>query len=82
MSSFFRSRNRDSSQEDHKPKTTENAVASSSIDDASSAHEGSVVEAQKYAFSEDRKIGITGAVFLILNKMIGTGSMSFPYTQQ
>lgn len=31
---------------------------------------------QKYALSEKRKIGITGAVFLILNKMIGTGSKS------
>jgi amino acid transporter len=32
----------------------------------------------KYAYSEDRKIGITGAVFLILNKMIGTGIFSTP----
>ena len=32
------------------------------------------LERQTYAYSEDRKIGITGAVFLILNKMIGTGS--------
>lgn len=37
--------------------------------------DGSSVEKQTYAYSEDRKIGITGAVFLILNKMIGTGSM-------
>lgn len=34
----------------------------------------STLGAQKYAYSEDRKIGITGSVFLILNKMIGTGS--------
>lgn len=34
----------------------------------------STIEAQKYSYTEDRKIGITGAVFLILNKMIGTGS--------
>lgn len=39
-------------------------------DDASS------IEGHTYAYSEDRKIGITGAVFLILNKMIGTGSES------
>jgi hypothetical protein len=26
------------------------------------------------AYDESRKIGVTGAVFLILNKMIGTGS--------
>ncbi|KAF4126071.1 Amino acid permease [Geosmithia morbida] len=32
----------------------------------------------RYAYTEDRKIGITGAVFLILNKMIGTGIFSTP----
>lgn len=31
------------------------------------------------AYDESRKIGITGAVFLILNKMIGTGSMLHSY---
>jgi len=30
-------------------------------------------DVQNYAIPEDRKIGITGAVFLILNRMIGTG---------
>lgn len=39
-----------------------------SVDDDSS------VNKETYAYSEDRKIGVTGAVFLILNKMIGTGS--------
>lgn len=39
---------------------------------------GSTVDAQTYAYTEDRKIGVTGAVFLILNKMIGTGSECFP----
>jgi hypothetical protein len=34
----------------------------------------STIDAQNFSYSEDRKIGITGAVFLILNKMIGTGS--------
>ncbi|KAH6889656.1 amino acid permease-domain-containing protein [Thelonectria olida] len=38
----------------------------------------STIEAQKYSYTEDRKIGITGAVFLILNKMIGTGIFSTP----
>lgn len=33
----------------------------------------STIDAQTYAYSEDRKIGVTGAVFLILNKMVGTG---------
>ncbi|KAI1030172.1 hypothetical protein LB504_010477 [Fusarium proliferatum] len=39
---------------------------------------GSTIDAQNFAYSEDRKIGITGAVFLILNKMIGTGIFSTP----
>ena len=38
----------------------------------------STIDATTYAYSEDRKIGVTGAVFLILNKMIGTGSMFLP----
>ncbi|KAI1432538.1 amino acid transporter [Xylaria sp. CBS 124048] len=33
---------------------------------------------QKYSYDESRKIGITGATFLILNKMIGTGIFSTP----
>ncbi|KAF3933929.1 hypothetical protein ABW19_dt0206063 [Dactylella cylindrospora] len=33
---------------------------------------------QTYAYSDSRKIGITGAGFLILNKMIGTGIFSTP----
>lgn len=37
---------------------------------------GSVIDAQEFSYTEDRKIGVTGAVFLILNKMIGTGSKS------
>src|SRR5688572_2918426 len=37
---------------------------------------GSIIDAQEFSYTEDRKIGVTGAVFLILNKMIGTGSKS------
>ena len=29
----------------------------------------------KIKYDDSRKLGVTGAVFLILNKMIGTGSM-------
>jgi amino acid transporter len=39
---------------------------------------GEVREENKYAYDESRKLGITGAVFLILNKMIGTGIFSTP----
>ena len=31
-------------------------------------------ENHTYAYSDSRKLGVTGSVFLILNKMIGTGS--------
>ncbi|KAL1851095.1 hypothetical protein Daus18300_012642 [Diaporthe australafricana] len=39
---------------------------------------GQVQDEQAFKFSESRKIGVTGAVFLILNKMIGTGIFSTP----
>ena len=34
----------------------------------------SVQNENTYAFDDSRKLGVTGSVFLILNKMIGTGS--------
>jgi len=38
-------------------------------------HPDSAVKSQEvYEFSDTRKLGVTSAVFLILNKMIGTGS--------
>ncbi|KAF2748542.1 high-affinity methionine permease-like protein [Sporormia fimetaria CBS 119925] len=40
--------------------------------------QGIVQDEKTYEFEESRKIGITGAVFLILNKMIGTGIFSTP----
>lgn len=39
---------------------------------------GEVQEENTYAYDDSRKLGITGAVFLILNKMIGTGIFSTP----
>lgn len=33
--------------------------------------------AQVFRFAESRKLGVTSSLFLILNKMIGTGSQSF-----
>ena len=39
---------------------------------------GEVKQENTYAYTDDRKLGITGAVFLILNKMIGTGIFSTP----
>jgi hypothetical protein len=42
------------------------------------AEVGDIKEVNKYAYDDSRKLGITGAVFLILNKMIGTGIFSTP----
>ncbi|KAK3215676.1 hypothetical protein GRF29_8g738518 [Pseudopithomyces chartarum] len=42
-------------------------------------YEDVVVQEEKtYAYDDSRKLGITGSVFLILNKMIGTGIFSTP----
>ncbi|KAJ2997362.1 hypothetical protein NUW58_g679 [Xylaria curta] len=38
----------------------------------------SVGNIQTYDYDESQKIGVTGATFLILNKMIGTGIFSTP----
>jgi hypothetical protein len=35
----------------------------------------SVQEDQAYVYEDDQKLGYTATVFVILNKMIGTGSM-------
>ena len=37
-----------------------------------------VQEEKTYAYSDSRKLGVPSAVFLILNKMIGTGIFSTP----
>ncbi|KAL2173178.1 amino acid/polyamine transporter I [Thermothelomyces heterothallicus CBS 202.75] len=39
---------------------------------------GDIKQEDQYAYDDSRKLGITGAVFLILNKMIGTGIFSTP----
>ena len=39
------------------------------------ATNASSLEDVTFKFDDSRKLGTTGAVFLILNKMIGTGSM-------
>ncbi|VUC26895.1 unnamed protein product [Clonostachys rosea] len=66
---------------DHNAPVTNSKTHASSDEEharVASGDESSVIDAQTYAYSEDRKIGVTGAVFLILNKMIGTGIFSTP----
>ncbi|KAK8014129.1 amino acid/polyamine transporter I [Apiospora arundinis] len=48
------------------------------VDEDGSLGEVGEQRVQKIAIAESRKIGVTGAVFLILNKMIGTGIFSTP----
>jgi hypothetical protein len=40
--------------------------------------DASVQDELSFRYSDSQKIGLTGAVFLILNKMIGTGIFSTP----
>lgn len=39
---------------------------------------GSVQEDQAYVYDDSQKLGYTATVFVILNKMIGTGSQYIP----
>lgn len=56
--------------------SVDSEAASTVLDSDGSPLSGSIsVEGvQKYTLPESRKIGVVGAFFLILNKMIGTGS--------
>lgn len=67
-----------SSEEDAPPKSTvtENHVHDTEVN--GDLEVGELKEENKYAYDDSRKLGITGAVFLILNKMIGTGIFSTP----
>ena len=46
-------------------------------DDEATAQVGSVQDIQRHGIPASRRIGVAGAVSLILNKMIGTGSKIF-----
>lgn len=53
---------------------SERGVSNEAVSPENTDTESAVaVNVQKYDYDESRKIGITGATFLILNKMIGTG---------
>ena len=43
--------------------------------------EGSVQEDQAYVYDDSQKLGYTATIFVILNKMIGTGSTYTPPTR-
>lgn len=42
--------------------------------DTHTGPDGSVADEQVFQYDDSRKLGIVSSVFLILNKMIGTGS--------
>jgi amino acid transporter len=46
--------------------------------DGAPEFEAVVEEEKTYSYTDSRKLGVTGSVFLILNKMIGTGIFSTP----
>jgi hypothetical protein len=48
------------------------------IHDGHDVEVGEIKDENTYAYDDSRKLGVTGAVFLILNKMIGTGIFSTP----
>lgn len=57
------------------PETDKKAVVAEDAGPTPPTYEDVVVQEEKtYAYDDSRKLGITGSVFLILNKMIGTGS--------
>jgi hypothetical protein len=68
--------NKSSTEEDSGPKGADDRVHERTVN--GDVEVGEVKEENKYAYDDSRKLGITGAVFLILNKMIGTGIFSTP----
>lgn len=62
----------------HKGSHGDDQVHENTVQDHHDVEVGQIKEENKYAYSDSRKLGITGAVFLILNKMIGTGIFSTP----
>ncbi|KAF3923019.1 hypothetical protein ABW20_dc0103985 [Dactylellina cionopaga] len=70
---------KDSSLSDGGDVTITNRKKNETIDaDALPGYDRDQQAEQTFAFDDSRKIGITGAGFLILNKMIGTGIFSTP----
>lgn len=62
------------------PLDTESApVAAASGDGFGGKAPDSLKGEQVFAYDESRKLGVTSSVFLILNKMIGTGSECHPW---
>jgi len=59
---------------DGKPRPTDVKVAESDQSD----QPGLIQDEQTFQFDDSRKLGVTSAVFVIINKMIGTGIFSTP----
>lgn len=75
MGIFTKSSNKFSTEE-APPKAADGHVHENTVSD--DVEVGEVKDENTYAYDDSRKLGITGAVFLILNKMIGTGIFSTP----
>lgn len=68
MGPFAESRN-SSPEEGTGPPYTESTEKTTDV-----GPNGSVADEQVFQYDDSRKLGIVSSVFLILNKMIGTGS--------
>lgn len=58
------------------PDSKEDAKATEYGTNITSTESGSIQAEEIFAYDDSRKLGITSSIFLILNKMIGTGSKS------
>jgi hypothetical protein len=64
-----------SAKHDDETKVARTVDAEDSSGNSPPAYDGaSVQEDQAYVYKDDQKLGYTATVFVILNKMIGTGS--------
>lgn len=58
------------------PDSKEDTKATEYGTNITSTESGSIQAEEVFVYDDSRKLGITSSIFLILNKMIGTGSKS------
>lgn len=56
------------------PVATSKSISPPETRDGDASARKPDAQVEEFKLDDSRKIGVTGAVFLILNKMIGTGS--------
>ncbi|PVG03930.1 amino acid transporter [Serendipita vermifera] len=63
---------------DEYPKDVKQFDSKQSISDEDKPHEVAIAGEEVFQYEDSRKLGVTSSVFLIINKMIGTGIFSTP----